>query len=203
MKLAAITGEPSRLRILDFDIENRPLTYLGEGFTTGDVTAIAWGWADEEQVYCELQTKREGSLDRMLRLFREAYEEADMVTGHFIRGYDLPVLNGAMMEVNIAHLGPKLTCDTKNDLLKRKYISVSQENLAEMLDLPEPKVHMNTPRWRRANRLTPEGVELSRVRCVGDVVQHKELRLELLRRDWLAGPSVWRPGGGPDGDYAP
>lgn len=198
-----LTGKPSQLRILDFDIENRPLTYLGENYTTGDVTAVAWSWVGMEKVYCELQTKKEGSLEKMLRRFREAYEQADMITGHYIRGYDLPVLNGAMMECDIRHLGPKLACDTKLDLLKRKYISVSQENLSEMLGLEEPKVHMNTPKWRRANRLTPEGVELSRIRCVGDVVQHKELRLELLRRDWLKGPSVWRPSGGPDGEYAP
>lgn len=203
MNLEELTGKPGKLRILDFDIENRPLSYLGQDFTTGDVTAIAWGWADEEKVHVGLQTKREGSLEKMLRRFRDAYEAADMVTGHFIRGYDLPVLNGALMEAGIPHLGPKLTCDTKNDLLKRKYISVSQENLGEMLGLEAPKVHMNTPLWRQANRLTVEGIELSRTRCVGDVVQHKQLRLELLRRDWLAGPSVWRPGGGPEGDYLP
>lgn len=201
--LSEITGPARRLKILDFDIENRPLSYLGEDYTTGDVTAIAWGWADQIKVHCAVQTKEEGSLHDMLAAFREAYEEADMVTGHFIRGYDLPVLNGALMEAGIPHLGPKLTCDTKNDLLKRKYISVSQENLASMLGLSAPKVQMDTPKWREANRLTDQGIKLSRIRCVGDVVQHKELRLELLRRDWLAGPTVWRPGGGPDGDYIP
>lgn len=203
MELSDLTGPAEPLRILDFDIENRPLSYLGSDYTTGDVTVIAWGWADEEEVHAYAQTKREGSLATMLKLFRDAYEEADMVTGHFIRGYDLPVVNGALMELGIPHLGPKLSCDTKNDLLKRKYISVSQENLCAMLGLPEPKVQMNTPKWREANRLTAQGVELALERCIGDVVQHKALRLELLRRDWLAGPSVWRPGGGPDGDYVP
>ena len=203
MNLADITGPSEPLRILDFDIENRPLTYLGSDYTTGDVTAIAWGWADEEAVDCAVQTKDRRSLRRALKRFRDVYEQADMVTGHFIRGYDLRVLNGALMEAGIPHLGPKLSCDTKNDLLKSKYISLSQENLCAMLGLPEPKVQMNTPRWREANRLTPEGVELSRIRCVGDVVQHKALRLRLLELDWLAGPSVWRPGGGPDGDYQP
>jgi hypothetical protein len=167
------------------------------------VTAIAWSWAGTETVECALQTKHPNSLVRMLRRFRDVYEAADMVTGHFIRGYDLPVLNGAMMECGIPHLGPKLTCDTKNDLLKRKYISVSQENLAAMLGLAEPKVQMNTPKWREANRLTTKGLDITSERVIGDVVQHKALRLELLRRDWLAGPTVWRPGGGPDGDYTP
>jgi hypothetical protein len=40
---------------LDFDIENRPLTYLGSDFTTAEVTAIAWAWTDAPQhVTCHL-----------------------------------------------------------------------------------------------------------------------------------------------------
>ena len=39
---AARIGVSARpLRVLDFDIENRPLSYLGSDFTTAEVTAIA------------------------------------------------------------------------------------------------------------------------------------------------------------------
>lgn len=186
---------PERFAILDFDLENRPLSYLGSDYTTGDITAIAWGWADSDEVFCEVQTKDDRSRARMLRAFVKAYDQADMVTGHFIRGYDLPVINGALMELGMEPLGDKLTCDTKNDLKKRKYISASQENLGAMLGLEAPKVHMNTDLWRQANRLTPEGIELSRERCIGDVIQHKQLRLRLLEMNMLSGPKVWRGGG--------
>ncbi len=193
----------SKLRILDFDLENRPLSYLGSDFTTGDITAIAWGWADEEQVYCEVQTKRDWSRSVMLRAFLEAYNEADMVTGHFIRGYDLPVINGALMEIGLEPLSDKLSSDTKNDLKKRKYISASQENLGAMLGLEAPKVQMNTPKWREANRLTTEGIAITQERVIGDVVQHKQLRLKLIELGWLGTPKVWRSSGTPGGAYTP
>ena len=187
---------PKAFRILDFDLENRPLSYLGSDYTTGDITAIAWGWADEDVVSCAVQTKDDRSRGRMMRAFVKAYDEADMVTGHYIRGYDLPVINGALMELSLPTLGDKLTCDTKGDLKKRKYISASQENLGAMLGLVAPKVQMNTPLWREANRLTPAGIELTRTRAIGDVIQHKALRLRMLELDMLSGPKVWRGGGG-------
>lgn len=192
---------PDTFRILDFDLENRPLSYLGSDYTTGDITAIAWAWdegqpLDEIEVFCEVQTKDDRSRERMLRAFVKAYDAADMVTGHYIMGYDLPVINGALMENGLPPLGDKLVCDTKVHLKKAKYISKSQENLAAMLGIDEPKVQMNTPLWREANRLTPRGVQLNRERCVGDVIQHMALRKRLIELDMLTGPQVWRGGGG-------
>lgn len=183
-----------RLRILDFDIENRPLNYLGPDFTYGEVTAIAAGWADEDEVGVRVLTKDGRSRGRMLRWFRSLYDQADMVTGHFIRSHDLPSINGALMELGLEPLGPKLSCDTKNDLVKRKQLGVSQDNLAAVLGIESPKVGMSQLKWREANRLTKEGLELTKLRCVGDVVQHKALRLALVERGWLSSPKVWRPG---------
>jgi len=196
-----VTARP--FRILSFDLENRPISYLGSDYTTGDITAIAAGWVGEEEVWVGVQTKDDRSRARMLKAFVKLYDQADMVCGHFIRGYDLPVVNGALMELGLAPLSDKMTCDTKNDLKKRKYISASQENLSAMLGLVEPKIHMNTPLWRQANRLTVAGIELTKLRCVGDVVQNKALRAKLLELDWLAGPRVWRSGGVKDAGYAP
>lgn len=190
-------------RILDFDLENRPISYLGSDYTTGDITAIAWSWVGDDEVSCEVQTKDDRSRRRMLRRFVDAYDAADMVTGHFIRGYDLPVINGALMELGLPPLGDKMTCDTKLDLLKRKYISASQENLGAMLGLEAPKVQMNTPLWREANRLTRAGIDLTRIRVVGDVVQHKELREKLLDLGWLSSPKVWRSAGSKTSRYTP
>jgi len=54
-------------------------------------------------------------------------------------------------------------------------------------------VNLGQTDWREANRLTPEGIDKTRRRCVGDVKQHIALRRELLKRDWLKAPRVWRP----------
>ena len=180
------------IRVLDFDIENRPLAYLGQGFTTAEVTAIAACWVGEpKSIVCWVLGREYPDL--MLREFRKLYDQADMVTGHYIRNHDLPILNGAMMEYGFHPLDEKLTSDTKNDLVKKKDLSASQENLASMLGLPEMKAHMSNTNWREANRLTPEGLRLTAERAMSDVIQHMALRKRLLERGLLGPPRVWKP----------
>jgi hypothetical protein len=183
----------SKLRTLDFDIENRPLSYLGMDFTTAEITAIAWSFDDQADVdvrllgYC---TQLE-----MLAAFVEQYDRADVVTGHYILRHDLPIINGALLEQGMAPLGPKLVSDTKVHLIKRAGISASQENLAAMFGLATGKEHLNQVEWREANRLTPAGLEQTRRRVIGDVLQHKELRARLIQAGALGPPRAWEPGG--------
>lgn len=179
------------LRILDFDIENRPLSYLGFDFTTADITAIAAGWTDRKTV--SVWALGETPTEVMLTNFKELYDEADIVTGHFIRNHDLPHINAALMEFGFDSLGPKLTICTKNDLLKRKGISASQENLSAMLGIEAPKIQMDQGKWREANRLTRKGIALTKERVTGDVRQHKQLLAALTERGMLRPPRIWKP----------
>jgi len=188
---ATVTVSNRPLRVLDFDIENRPLSYLGSDFTTAEVTAIAWAWTDHPDdvtVYLLGET----ALPDILQAFLLAYEQADVVTGHYIRGHDLPMINGALMEFEMAPLPDKLSQDTKLDLMRSKGISLSQESLGAMLRMDHEKVQMNQGKWRSANRLTPEGLAEVRKRVVGDVQQHIEMRQRLLDLGYLGGPKVWR-----------
>lgn len=179
------------VRVLDFDIENRPLSYLGSDFTTAEVTAIAAGWTDQKKIHCWVLG--EDTAEDMLDNFRELYLEADVVTGHYIRKHDLPILNGALLEHGLEPLTEKLSSDTKLDMIRRKELSVSQESLAGMYGLPHPKHHMSQPEWREANRLTPEGLRKTRKRVTSDVIQHKALRERLIQDKALHPPKVWRP----------
>lgn len=178
-------------RILDFDIENRPLSYLGMDFTTSDVTAIAASFLDEKKVHVWLLG--EDSTEEMLMGFKELYDQADVVTGHYIRMHDLPIINGALMEFKLPLLDPIYASDTKIDLIRKKGISSSQESLAGMYDLPESKYHMSQTAWRLANRLAPEGIALTKKRVVDDVVQHKALRASLIEANALGEPTLWEP----------
>jgi hypothetical protein len=179
------------LRILDFDIENRPLSYLGMDFTTSEITAIAASFEGEDTIHTFLLGDM--TVVEMLDAFRELYDAADIVTGHYIRRHDLPILNGAMLEMERPPLGPTLASDTKTDLKIAKGVSKSQESLAAMYGLPAPKIHMTNPMWREANRLTPEGLALTRERVEGDIVQHKQLRARLLAAGVLRAPTLWKP----------
>ena len=181
-------------RILDFDIENRPLSYLGQDFTTAEITAIASCWVGEPQSMEVFLLGGAHEPADMLRGFVARYNGADMVTGHYIRKHDLPIINGSLVEQGMAPLSEKLTCDTKLDLVSHGgAISASQENLSEMLGIRRPKVHMNTPRWREANRLTERGLKLTHARVAGDVLQHMALRKKLVELNLLGAPKAWRP----------
>ena len=198
----ALTLKQRPMRVLDFDIENRPLSYLGSDFTTAEVTAVAWAWTDAPQdVTVFLLGEME--LSRILDNFLRVYREADMVTGHFIRGHDLPMLNGALVELGKPPLPDKLVRDTKVDFIRTKGISLSQESLGAMLRLDHSKVQMNQARWRSANRLTKEGHAFVRERVTSDVRQHIEMMKELDAKGYLGAPKMWRSGASDIPAYAP
>jgi len=178
-----------KLKILHFDIENRPLSYWADR-PSAEVTAIAWSWADSERVDCFLLGEQRAAW--MLKEFCWHYNQADMVTGHYIRKHDLPILNGALIDYEIPTLGPKLTSDTKLDMVKKGDLPASQEALCGYFNIPAPKVHMTQADWREANRLTGRGLVKTHDRVVGDVIQHKLLRAEMIKRGLLRPPSVWR-----------
>lgn len=176
-------------KILDFDTENRPLTYIGHDFTTSDLTAIACSWGPR-QMSCWLLGRDDQ--ETMLRHFVRFYDEADIVTGHYIRKHDLPIINGALSEYGLPALQPKLTIDTHGDLKSIQGISKSQESLAGMLAIDEPKIGMSQTAWRAANRL--QRIDLAAQRVIADVRQHQALRLKLSELGWLNPPQMWRGG---------
>ena len=199
---SVLTVRHRPMRVLDFDVEARPLHWISGDYVSKEITAIAWAWCDApETVTCYLL----GETDpiTMLRAFSEAYAQADMVTGHYIRGYDLPMVNGALTEYQLPSLPDKLSQDTKIDLIRRQGLSGSQENIGTMLGLEHPKVKMDQRSWRDANRLTPEGREKTRARVVGDVRQHIEMRARLLELGYLTAPSIWKGGAAPVEAYTP
>ena len=147
-----------RQRILDFDIENRPLSYWIPDRPTAEITAIAWCFDGEpKSMECWLLGRDDPK--RMLERFCEVYAEAGMVTGHYIRKHDLPIINGALMEFGLPGLTEKLTCDTKLDMVKKADIPATQEHLSQMFGVRAAKYHMTQAMWREANRLTPDGLK--------------------------------------------
>lgn len=184
------------LKLLNFDLEARPLNFIGPDYVGSEVTSIASCWIEGGKpvdIDVQVLTLDEGSTVKMLKAFRERYDQADIVIGHNIRSYDLPSLNAAYIEFGLAPLGPKMTQDTLRDLVRTKGWSRSQENMSAMFDLKAPKVSMNGPAWREANRLTEKGIALTRERVIGDIIQNVEFRSNLIERGMLKAPKIWRP----------
>jgi hypothetical protein len=185
-----IISKPVRARVLDFDIENRPLSYWIPDRPSAEITAIASCWTDDpDSMECWLLGRDDPK--EMLEAFLKRYNEAGLVTGHYIRRHDLPIINGALIEFGLPHLQPKMVQDTKVDLIRESDLPVSQENLARMMRVYRKKVHMTQSDWREANRLTPEGLKKTENRVVGDVRQHMAMRMKLVKADLLKSPRIW------------
>lgn len=178
-------------RILDFDIENRPLSYLGGDFTTSEITAIAAGWTDEPQL---VNSKLLGvqQPEAMLEWFVDLWNLADIVTGHYILAHDIPIISGALTEYGMRPLQPKLVSDTKIHARAGKGISKSQESLSDILGVENDKYHMTQYKWRDANRLTFTGITEAKTRVEGDVRQHMQMRAAMIRQGILGPPKLWK-----------
>lgn len=185
-------SDARKTRILDFDIENRPLSYWMPDRPTAEVTAIASCWTDDLGSM-EVLLLGPMTVAEILDRFLARYNEADIVTGHYIRKHDLPILSGQLLELGRPPLSAKMTSDTKLDMLKKADVPATQEYLGEVFGIDAPKVHMTQADWREANRLTPAGLAKTEARVAGDVRQHMLLREAMLAAGWLGGPRLWRP----------
>lgn len=192
----------SDIRILDFDVECRPMAWYGGDWVTKEITAIAWRFVDEPEeatrvwlltpstTWAEhLEKRREG-----MRAFLADYDQAGMVTGHYIRGFDLPLISGTCFRLGLPPLSAKLAHDTKQDLIRMSGLSKSQENMAAYLDLKHEKQKMNTHLWEVGNSLVEEGRRETERRVVGDVNQHIEFRQSLLDSGALLDARTWESG---------
>jgi hypothetical protein len=90
-----------------------------------------------------------------------------MVTGHYIRKHDLPIINGALLEHKMSPLKFKLICDTKLDLVSIKDFSKSQESIGDVFGSTYEKIHMSQKGWREANRI--HRIEAAQRRVANDV----------------------------------
>lgn len=175
-----------RLRILDFDCETRATGFGDPNWVPQEVTAIAWSWVGDEEVVCRLRCR---GAKTMLRQFRRAYDEADVVTGHNIRRFDLPILNAEYLRFEMPSLGSKMTQDTLRDIVRTKGMKRDQDNLAKMFGLRAQKLGMSWQDWQHA--YAERGWPQVEARVVSDVRSHKLMRTEMIERDWLRAPSVW------------
>jgi hypothetical protein len=194
-----LTTKPRPL--LDFDIETRRIGFHNGGKFNPDgcePVCIAYAWGDNAPIVAaQVPTWSFGSLrDVVLPLAHELRCAANMgaiVTGHYITKFDLPIINGVLLELGEPPLPRLLVSDTKTQLINIAGLSQSQENLSRLLVLDESKFHMADQDWRMLARLDPNAIWRGRQRVFHDVVQHRALREELVKDEFLGPPEVWSP----------
>lgn len=194
------SGPP--VRVLGFDLENRPGAYWFGDATTSQITAFAWKWVDEPAVRTmllradgrfELDTGRPVSAAVAYRRFAAELATAGLVFGHNIRQHDLPILNAGLLRLLLPPLAPVRTTDTLRDYPKRRGMAANLASFSDLYGLDGGKHSMSQHAWEQANQLTTAGVAEARERVVSDVLLQEQLRGRLLDLGLLKAPRVWAP----------
>lgn len=181
--------------VLDFDLETRAAGYADPAWVPDDITCYAWSWVGSDKVRGEVsgpdacfgpyKKQRE-----WLRPLRELICSADIVTGHNIARFDLRTLNANLMRFGLDPL-PRLRIQDTIRLPKTKGFKKGQDNIGELLGIPVHKLALNHQQWDDAYRVP--GWPTVKERCMTDVMQHKLIRAEMLKRGWLQPAKVWSP----------
>jgi DNA polymerase III epsilon subunit-like protein len=187
--------EPNADSVLIFDIEARPTAWIGGDYVGRTMTAFAFKYLGSDVVRAEaIYPGDREHWQTMVVSLASALESSDLVVGHYIRGFDLDVVNADLERVKQATLPRLMTNDTKIDRLKGLGISESLENLSARYDLETEKFGMKEPWWEEFNCWqTPESRQTVLTRVKTDVVETEELYLALLEAGRLKSPEAWDP----------
>ena len=199
------TGTSSRLshlaplpttsrRTLDFDVETVSAGYADPNWVPSHVTAYAFSWIGEKKITVDALPIKD-LFDRDVKAYfiqplLTAIAEADVVTGHNIIRFDLPILMTETMRLGLPTLNPVLVQDTIR-LPRTKGFKKGQDNLGVLLETLTKKKSLNWEEWDRAYGDPNSKVVKERVRS--DVKMHKEIREEMRIRGWLMAPRLWKP----------
>lgn len=195
--------EARPLRIIDFDFESKPLWFWYDK-PTAVITSVSWmevvgGKPNHDSL--ETHVADLSSRDTYINFIEGIagiLQGADLLTGHNIDRFDLPLLQAQLMRHGRKGLPPLLTQDTMR-LPKKRDMSVSQESLINYaalkavcpIGMPIYKHHLSIPEWEDAalgwnNDLLIE-------RPLSDVHGHVHLREVLIEKGYLAPARMWKP----------
>lgn len=184
----------STLRTLDFDIETVAAGFADPQWVPNRTTCWAYAWADEKTVRCEALPVSDFYNPVKRRLFiqplLDAIAEADVLTGHNILRFDLPIVNAECLLLGLPTLKPMLVQDTIR-LPKSKGFKKGQDNMGHALGIKEKKLPLSWAEWEAAYGETDLGTV--KERCSTDVLGHLALREAMLERGILGPPRMWRP----------
>lgn len=178
------------LRILDFDIETLAAGFADPDWVPQKVTCVSWSWIGSDEVK-SITTGKDGFFDKKIRgkrlapFFKEL-AKADIVTGHNLIRFDLPVLNAESILCGLGKLSPVDVQDTMK-LPKTKGLKKGLDNLGIMLSVEGKKQSMDWAEWDNAYEVDgwPEVIS----RCESDVIMHKQIRQAMID-EGILGPIV-------------
>jgi len=115
--------------------------------------------------------------------------EADVLTGHNIVRFDLPVLNAECLLLGLPTIGSKLVEDTIR-LPKSKGFKKGQDNMSHAFGVKAEKMPLSWAQWESA--YAEPDLTTIKERCASDVLMHIEMREKMRRANVLGPPKMWK-----------
>lgn len=186
--------EHSEQSILDFDIETVAAGFADPDWVPQKITCVAWSWVGSDKVESLICTPRGLFGDptlrtKMLESLLAEIAKADMLTGHNIERFDLPVINAECMRLGLRPIEGALVQDTMR-VYRAKGFKKGQDVMGELFGTATEKFSLNWQGWQ--DGYDEDGWETIKKRAESDVVMHKQLRTKLLEHRYLMEPRKWR-----------
>jgi DNA polymerase elongation subunit (family B) len=196
-KVGLITPtEPKSERILDFDVETLAAGFAEPEWVPQKITCVAWSWIGSDVVESRVcgplgfMSPQSNALRvEMLQPLLDEIAKADMLTGHNIMRFDLPVINAECMRLGLEPIREVKVQDTMK-LTRSKGFKKGQDNLETLFKTRQQKLSLNWQEWQDAYD-EPEWKTI-RDRAETDVIGHKEVRQKLIDLGYMKKPVVWR-----------
>lgn len=192
------------LLIRDFDFESKPVWFSFDR-PTAVLTSMSFMDIEGADIKHDTLTTTVATLGSReeyiawLEMVREVLTTPDMLTGHNIDRFDLPLLQAQFIREGLPLLPTLLTHDTLTALPRRRDMSASQENLINYyglkpvcpIGMPVYKHHLSTAEWERAAMGWDDAVLTERPSS--DVHGHAHLREVLIEKGYIKPPKKWSP----------
>lgn len=196
------TGPPSRLRqlppsrplrVLDFDIETVAAGFADPQWVPNRTICWAYCWVGSNEAMVSALPVADFYNHDMRRAFLQPFfeiiAEADVLTGHNIVRFDLPVLNAECLLLGLPRIGSKMIQDTIQ-LPKSKGFKKGQDNMGYAFGVKEEKMPLSWAQWEAA--YAEPDMATVKERCASDVLMHIELREKMRQAGLLQPPKMWR-----------
>ncbi len=179
--------------ILDFDIETVAAGFADPDWVPQKITCVAWSWIGSgvaESRVCGPSGifGNPSRRARMLKPLLAAIAEADMVTGHNIERFDLPIINAEAMRLGLEPVRSVLVQDTIRTV-RAKGFKKGQDVLGRLHRIPSEKLALDWQAWQDA--YDEPGWPTVRARAESDVLMHGELRAKMIAAGHVRAPRKW------------
>lgn len=181
-------------RVLDFDVETIAAGFADPNWVPQKITCVAWSWAGSDVVesrVCDaegLYYEPERRASMIWELVKQIVK-ADILTGHNIIRFDLPIINAECLRLNLPVLQPQRVQDTIK-FPKSRGFKKGLDNLGHLYKIRNQKMPLSWQQWEDA--YAERGWDTIKRRCEVDVTGHKEVRLEQISRGILQTKN-WKP----------